>query len=59
MTLAPFEPEEEGALSVENWAEVRRLRRAEKMSISEITRVLEISRNTVKGSDALGRTAEA
>jgi transposase len=42
-------------LSVEDWAEIRRLRRAEKMSISEIARVLRISRNTVRaalGSDA-------
>jgi transposase len=37
-------------LSVEDWAEVRRLRRAEKMSISEIARVLGISRNTVRGA---------
>ncbi len=37
-------------LSVEDWAEIRRLRRAEKMSISEIARVLGISRNTVRGA---------
>ena len=36
-------------LCVEDWAEIRRLRRAEKMSISEIARVLGISRNTVRG----------
>ena len=35
---------------MEDWAEIRRLRRAEKMSISEIARVLEISRNTVKAA---------
>ena len=50
MTLAPTEPEEEGVLSVEDWAEIRRLRWAEKMSISEIARVLGISRNTVRGA---------
>jgi transposase len=50
MTLAPSEPEEEGVLSVEDWAEIRRLRRAEKMSISEIARVLAVSRNTVKAA---------
>src|ERR671936_2969653 len=50
MSLAPTEPEEEGVLSVEDWAEMRRLRRAEKMSISEIARVLEVSRNTVKAA---------
>jgi transposase len=35
---------------VEDWAEIRRLRRAEKMSISEIARVHGISRNTVKAA---------
>jgi len=35
---------------VEDWAEIRRLRRAEKLSISEIARVLGISRNTVRGA---------
>src|SRR3954447_4462021 len=55
MSLASTEPEEEGVLSVEDWAEIRRLRRAEKMSISEIARVLKISRNTVKA--ALGSGA--
>jgi transposase len=35
-------------LGVEDWAEVRRLRRAEGLSISEIARVAGISRNTVK-----------
>jgi transposase len=42
-------------LGVEDWAEVRRLRRSEQMSISQIARVLGISRNTVRsalGSDA-------
>jgi transposase len=37
-------------LGVEDWAEVRRLRRAEQMSISEIARVLGISRNTVRSA---------
>jgi transposase len=37
-------------LSVEDWAEIRRLRRSERMSISEIARVLGISRNTVRGA---------
>ena len=35
-------------LSVEDWAEIRRLRRAEGMPIRAIARVLGISRNTVK-----------
>ena len=37
-------------LSVEDWAEIRRLRRAEGMPIAEIARVLGISRNTVKAA---------
>jgi transposase len=37
-------------LSVEDWAEIRRLRRAEGMSIKGIARVLRISRNTVKSA---------
>ncbi len=35
-------------LSVEDWAEIRRLHRSERMSISEIGRVLGVSRNTVR-----------
>ena len=37
-------------LSVEDWAEIRRLRRAEQMPIAEIARVMGISRNTVKAA---------
>ncbi len=37
-------------LDVEDWAELRRLRRSEGMSISEIARVLGISGNTVKAA---------
>ena len=37
-------------LSVEDWAEIRRLCRSEGVSISEIARVLGISRNTVKAA---------
>ena len=37
-------------LSVEDWAEIRRLRRSECLPISEIARVLGISRNTVKSA---------
>jgi transposase len=53
-TLAGVEPGRKRVLAVEDWAEVRRLRRAEGLSISEIARVVGISRNTVKralGSD--------
>ena len=37
-------------LSVEDWAEIRRLHRAEKMSISQIGRVVGCSRNTVRAA---------
>jgi transposase len=37
-------------LSVEDWAEIRRLRRAERVPIAEIARVMGISRNTVKAA---------
>ena len=52
-TLALAEPGREQVLSVEDWAEIRRLRRAEQVPIAEIARVLGISRNTVKA--ALGQ----
>jgi transposase len=42
-------------LGVEDWAEMRRLRRAEQMSISEIARVLRVSRNTVRSALARDR----
>ena len=37
-------------LGVEDWAEIRRLYRSEGVSISEIARVLGVSRNTVKAA---------
>ncbi|GFG83031.1 hypothetical protein MPRG_63070 (plasmid) [Mycobacterium paragordonae] len=37
-------------LSVEDWAEIRRLCRSEQLPISEVARVLGISRNTVKSA---------
>jgi transposase len=37
-------------LNVEDWAEIRRLHRAERLSISQIARVLGVSRNTVRGA---------
>ena len=39
-------------LDVENWAEIRRLHRAEGMPIREIARVLGVSRNTVRAAIA-------
>ncbi|MBO3102590.1 IS21 family transposase [Cellulomonas fengjieae] len=43
-------------IGVEDWAEVRRLRRVEGMSISAIARRLRIARNTVKKALASDRT---
>jgi transposase len=42
----------EGVLSVEDWAEIRRLYRAEKMPIKAIARTMGISRNTVRAAIA-------
>jgi transposase len=42
-------------LSVEDWAEIRRLHRAEKMPIKVIARVLGVSRNTVRAAVASDR----
>jgi transposase len=46
-TLAGSELGRKQVLDVEDWAEIRRLRRAEKLSITQIARALKISRNTV------------
>jgi transposase len=40
----------EGVLTVEDWAEIRRLHRAEDMPIKAIARTLGISRNTVRAA---------
>jgi transposase len=45
----------EGVLSVEDWAEIRRLHRAEKMPVKVIARVLKVSRNTVRAAIASDR----
>ena len=42
-------------LSVEDWAEIRRLRRSEQLSISEVSRVMGVARNTVKAALASDR----
>jgi len=42
----------EGVLSVEDWAEIRRLHRAEGLAIKAIARLLGISRNTVRAAIA-------
>jgi transposase len=48
--LALAESGREQVLNVEDWAEIRRLRRAERMPIAQIARVMGISRNTVKAA---------
>jgi len=45
----------EGVLSVEDWAEIRRLHRAEQMPIKAIARVMGVSRNTVRAAIASDR----
>jgi transposase len=45
-----YGPRRKRVLSVEDWAEIRRLRRSERLPISEVARVLGISRNTVKAA---------
>jgi transposase len=42
--------EEEGVLSVEDWAEIRWLHRAEGLSIKMISRVMKVSGNTVRAA---------
>jgi transposase len=37
-------------ISVENWAEVRRLHKAEGLPIKQIARVMDVSRNTVRAA---------
>jgi transposase len=49
-SLARTEPGRKWVLGVEDWAEIRRLRRAERMPISQIARVLGCSRNTVRAA---------
>jgi transposase len=41
---------DEGVLSVEDWAEIRRLHRSEGLPIKEIVRVLGVARNTVRAA---------
>ena len=49
-SLALAESGRKQVLNVEDWAEIRRLRRADQMPISEIAWVIGISRNTVKAA---------
>jgi transposase len=47
---AEVEPGRKQVLIVEDWAEIRRLRKSEGVSISEIARLIGCSRNTVKAA---------
>ena len=49
-TLARSELGRKQVLDVEDWAEIRRLRRAEGLAISEIAWVMGVARNTVKAA---------
>lgn len=46
--LYPSQEDQKGMLSVEDWAEIRRLYRAKGLPKKAIARVLGISKNTVK-----------
>jgi DNA invertase Pin-like site-specific DNA recombinase len=46
--------EDRDVITVEEWAEIRRLHRAEKMPIKAIARMLGISKNTVRRVSASG-----
>jgi len=48
--LARTEPGRKLVISVEDWAEIRRLHRAEGLPVKEIARVKNISRNTVRAA---------
>ena len=40
----------EGVINVEDWAEIRRLHKSEKMAIKAIARQLGVARNTVRAA---------
>ena len=48
--LYPSQEDQKGMLSVEDWAEIRRLHRAEGLPIKAVARVLGISKNTFKAA---------
>jgi len=49
-SLARAEPGRKQVISVEDWAGIRRLHRAEGLPIRQIARVMDISRNTVRAA---------
>ena len=56
--LYPSQEDQKGMLSVEDWAEIRRLHRAEGLPIKAVAQMLGISKNTVKTALASDRAAE-
>jgi transposase len=48
--LARAEPGRKQVISVEDWAEIRRLHKAEGLPIKQIARVMKVSRNTVRAA---------
>jgi hypothetical protein len=53
VTIGPWfglEPGRKDVIRVEDWAQIRRLHRAEGLAIKEITRRLGVSRNTVRSA---------
>src|SRR5260370_24173401 len=48
--MAPGEPGRKQVISVQDWAEIRRLHRSEGLPIKQIARVMDVSRNTVRAA---------
>jgi transposase len=48
--LARTEPGRKQVIEVEDWAEIRRLHRAEGLPVKQIARTLKVSRNTVRAA---------
>jgi transposase len=49
-SLAQVEPGRKQVISVEDWAEIRRLHRAEGLPIKQVARMMKVSRNTVRAA---------
>ncbi len=50
--------EDRDVITVEDWAEIRRLHRAEEMPIKAIARVMRVSKNTVRRALRAGEPPE-
>ncbi len=61
MELGPWPEASQGVrrvITVEDWAEIRRLNRAEGLGIKAIARRLGLARNTVRGGAAFGLASQ-